>query len=179
MSDIWLQKPVLLVMGSVSDWPQMEHASKALQEFGVKYYVRVTSAHRTSARMEETMKVAVERGFKVVIAAAGGSAHLQGMSSGKTRLPVLAVAIRSSSGEYSTQAAIGSCIAMPKGVPLPFMGVGEAAAYNAGLLAVRILALGDPSLAEKYDAYVKKMAGDVPEVPDGLDPKDAYPLQWR
>lgn len=166
-------------MGSDSDWPQLKHAVDALKEFGVSCFVRVTSAHRTPDRMDKTMQFAAKHGFKVIIAAAGGSAHLQGMSAGKTRLPVLAVGIKSSSSDQSTDASIGSCIFMPKGVPLAFMGIGEAGAYNAGLEAVRILALSDPPLAERYGDFVERMAAAVPEVPKDIDPHDVYPTDWH
>lgn len=172
-------RPVLITMGSVSDWPQMEHAGKALDALGIPYYVRVTSAHRTPLRMLATMHWARERGFKIVIAGAGGSAHLQGMSSSETPLPVLAVGIKSSSGEYSTIASVYSCIVMPKGVTLPFMGIGEAGAYNAALLAARILALSDAQVAWRMEQYTLLQSEQVPEIPDGLPADNEFPVVWR
>lgn len=172
-------RPVLIIMGSVSDWPQMKAAATELRARGIKYYVRIVSAHRTPNRMAAALMNAKHNGFKVVIAGAGGSAHLPGMSASETPLPVLGVAIKSSSGDYNTQAAIGSCIAMPPGVPLFFMGVGEAGARNAALGAMRILALSDERAETNLDGFIKSQTTSVPEVPDkDFDMDDAYPDEW-
>lgn len=150
-----------VIMGSDSDLPTMKPASDILAKFEVEHEVRVISAHRTPARMAEYGRMAVSRGLKVIIAGAGGSAHLPGMTASETRLPVLGVAIESSPDP--TNAALGSMIRMPKGIPLATMGKGEAAAANAGLEAVRILALGNEELAGAYDQYVADLAAEVEE----------------
>jgi len=150
-----------VIMGSDSDLKVMKSATDILEEFNVAYEARVKSAHRTPERMAEYGRTALSRGLRVIIAGAGGSAHLPGMIASETRLPVLGVAIESSPDP--TNAAIGSMIRMPKGIPLATMGKGEAAAANAGLQAVRILALQDDELGLAYDAYVQKMADEVIE----------------
>ncbi len=148
-----------IIMGSDSDLRTMKPAADILEEFNVPHEVRIKSAHRTPAEMAKYGRTAVERGLKVIIAGAGGSAHLPGMVASETRLPVLGVAIESSPDP--TNAALGSMIRMPKGIPLATMGKGEAAAANAGLEAVRILALSDQHLGHLYGIYVDKMAREV------------------
>jgi 5-(carboxyamino)imidazole ribonucleotide mutase len=148
-----------IIMGSDSDLKTMKPASDILRFFGVPHEVRVKSAHRTPEMMAEYGRTAIERGLKVIIAGAGGSAHLPGMIASETRLPVLGVAIEGSADV--TNAALGSMVRMPRGVPLATMGKGEAAAENAGLEAVRILALNDDPLGHAYDDYVRDMAADV------------------
>ncbi len=155
-----------VIMGSDSDLKTMAPAAKMLDDFGVPKEVRVISAHRTPERMALYGREAVRRGLRVIIAGAGGSAHLPGMVASETRLPVLGVAIESSSDP--TNAALGSMIRMPKGIPLATMGKGEAAAANAGLEAIRILALQDEALGEAYDAFVLRMAIEVESKDDEL-----------
>lgn len=150
-----------IIMGSDSDLKIMKHAGDILEEFDVPHEFRIKSAHRTPEKMAEYGRLAISRGLKVIIAGAGGSAHLPGMVASETRLPVLAVAIESSPD--ATNAALGSMIRMPKGIPLATMGKNEAASANAGLEAVRILALMDDSLGQAYEAYVNKMADEVIE----------------
>lgn len=150
-----------IIMGSDSDLPTMVHAELTLVQFGVPTETRVVSAHRTPEKMQKYGREAVERGLSVIIAGAGGSAHLPGMMASETRLPVLGVAIESSPDV--TNAALGSMVRMPEGAPLATMGKNKAAAVNAGLEAVRILALGDPELADAYDEYMITMAATVGE----------------
>jgi 5-(carboxyamino)imidazole ribonucleotide mutase len=153
------QPLVGIAMGSDSDLKIMQHVGLTLDGFDVPYEERVISAHRTPEKMMRYGHEAVERGLKVLVAGAGGSAHLPGMLASETRLPVLGVAIESSPDP--TNAALGSMIRMPKGAPLATMGKNEAAASNAGLEAVRILALSDPELAEQYEEWMKKQAEEV------------------
>ena len=159
MSDFEKKPLVGIVMGSDSDLKVMEIAGDILKQFGIAHEYGIKSAHRTPERMMEYGRLAVSRGLKVIIAGAGGSAHLPGMLASETRLPVLGVAIESSPDP--TNAALGSMIRMPKGIPLATMGKGEAASANAGLEAVRILALLDENLGEAYDEYVAGMAREV------------------
>src|SRR3989344_9184893 len=155
------QPIVRVIMGSDSDLKVMKPAADILEEFGVHHEVRIKSAHRTPERMAEYGRTAVSRGLRVIIAGAGGSAHLPGMIASETRLPVLGVAIESSPDP--TNAALGSMIRMPKGIPLATVGKGEAAAANAGLEAVRILAVEDRDLGSAYEDYVAQMAREVEE----------------
>lgn len=150
------EKPrVGIIMGSDSDLSIMVHAELLLAEFAVPTETRVISAHRTPDKMAKYGRNAVKRGLSIIIAGAGGSAHLPGMMASETRVPVLGVAIESSPDP--TNAAFGSMIRMPKGAPLATMGKNQAGAVNAGLEAVRILALGDPTLGEAYDEFVAGM----------------------
>ena len=148
-----------VIMGSDSDLPTMKPATDILKSFDVAHEVRIVSAHRTPKWMAEYAGQAVIRGMKVIIAGAGGSAHLPGMTASETIIPVLGVAINTR--QKPMQAAVGSQIEMPKGIPLAYMGEGDAGAANAGLEAVRILALMDPDLADAYRAYVDNLAQEV------------------
>ena len=154
-----------IVMGSDSDLPIMDHASRMLRRFHVPHEVGIKSAHRTPERMAKYGREAVQSGLKVLIAGAGGSAHLPGMLASETRLPVLGVAIESSPDV--TNAALGSMVRMPEGAPLATMGKNQAGAANAGLEAVRILALSDPELAANYDKWMESQRRSV-EVKDEL-----------
>lgn len=165
-------------MGSDSDSQQMRLIEDAFKKLHIGFRVAITSAHRTPKRMTKVMDEAERRGFKVIIAGAGGSAHLQGMSASETPLPVLGVAIKSSSGDYSTMAAVFSCIVMPKGVPLPFMGIGEAGAHNAALQAARILALSDRKLAGRLKKYIAAQTNSVPLYPQGWSLENHFPKEW-
>ena len=159
------EAPVALIMGSRSDWPTMKAASAVLTELGVAWRARVISAHRTPDRMVAFAKGAKAAGVKVIIAGAGGSAHLPGMTASLTELPVLGVPVRAKTldGLYY----LLSIVQMPGGVPVGTMAVGEAGARNAGLMAARILALSDPDLATRLAAYVKAQTDAVPlEVED-------------
>ncbi len=150
-----------IIMGSDSDLPTMKHASDMLERFSVPYEERIVSAHRTPEKMIKYGREAVQRGLKVIIAGAGGSAHLPGMIASETHLPVLGVAIESTPDPLNS--AFGSMLRMPKGVPLATMGKGEAGAANAALVAVRILALHDNFLAITYGEYAAGLAVEVEE----------------
>lgn len=154
-----------IIMGSQSDWPTMQHASQLLDELGVAHETRVVSAHRTPDRLYDYAKTAKERGLKVVIAGAGGAAHLPGMAAAMTPLPVLGVPVKSKA--LSGQDSLLSIVQMPAGVAVGTLAIGEAGATNAGLLAAQILALGDAALAKRLDAWRKKRSDAVPESPSG------------
>jgi 5-(carboxyamino)imidazole ribonucleotide mutase len=149
------QAVVGIIMGSDSDLGVMGQAAKTLEEFGVTHEVHIVSAHRTPDVMSGYAKQAAGRGIQVIIAGAGGSAHLPGMTASETTLPVIAVPIRKTEGHE----AFWSNVKMPPGVPLATMP--ENGAKNAALLAIRILSLKDSGLAQKYTAYVSKMHDDV------------------
>jgi 5-(carboxyamino)imidazole ribonucleotide mutase len=153
--------PVAIIMGSRSDWPTMKAAAESLDELKVPYEARVVSAHRTPERMFAFAKGARAAGFKVIIAAAGGAAHLPGMTASLTDLPVLGVPIASKTLDGLD--SLLSIVQMPGGIPVGTLAVGQAGARNAGILAARILALGDPGLAERVESFQRRMAEAVPE----------------
>ena len=140
-----------IIMGSHSDWATMKHAADVLGELGVAHETRIVSAHRTPDLLFEYASTAVERGLHVIIAGAGGAAHLPGMTAAKTRLPVLGVPVQSKA--LSGLDSLLSIAQMPRGVPVGTLAIGEAGALNAGLLAAAIVALHDPAVAAKLDAY--------------------------
>ena len=140
-----------VVMGSDSDWPTMEKAVEVLEQFGVPYEAKVVSAHRTPELLVEYSKTAQERGLKVIIAGAGGAAHLPGMVAAMTVLPFLGVPVQSKA--LSGMDSLLSIVQMPKGIPVATFAIGEAGAGNAGLSAVSILATSDDSLAEKLQEF--------------------------
>ncbi len=140
-----------IIMGSRSDWDTMQHATRTLDALGVSYEVRVVSAHRTPDLLFEYASSAMERGLKVIIAGAGGAAHLPGMAASKTRLPVLGVPVRSKA--LSGMDSLLSIAQMPAGVPVGCMAIGNAGATNAALLAAAILANNDAKIAAALDAY--------------------------
>lgn len=143
-----MSKPLVgIIMGSDSDWPVMRAAAQMLADFGVAYEARVVSAHRTPDLMFEFAETAAERGIKVIIAGAGGAAHLPGMVAAKTTLPVLGVPVPSR--HLQGQDSLLSIVQMPKGVPVATFAIGEAGAANAGLFAAAILAITDTVLAQK------------------------------
>jgi 5-(carboxyamino)imidazole ribonucleotide mutase len=156
---------VAIIMGSRSDWPTMKRAAAVLDELGVGYDARVISAHRTPNRLYEFARSAREAGFKVIIAGAGGAAHLPGMTAAMTTLPVLGVPIKSSA--LSGQDSLLSIVQMPAGVPVGTLAIGEPGAANAGLLAAQILALGDPALAARLDEWRARQTASIPETPEG------------
>jgi len=159
------EAPVALIMGSRSDWPTMRRAGEALTELGVAWRARVISAHRTPDRLYAFARGAEAAGVKVIIAGAGGSAHLPGMTASLTNLPVLGVPVRSKTMDGLD--SLLSIVQMPGGVPVGTMAVGEAGARNAGLMAARILALSDPGLAARLVAFAAAQADAVPlEVED-------------
>ena len=141
------QALVAIVMGSQSDWPTMQRAAHALDALGVAYEARIVSAHRTPDRLVEFAKGAADAGFKVIVAGAGGAAHLPGMVASMTHLPVLGVPVESRA--LKGQDSLLSIDQMPAGIPVGTLAIGEAGATNAGLLAAAILALSDEALAER------------------------------
>jgi 5-(carboxyamino)imidazole ribonucleotide mutase len=140
-----------IIMGSHSDWATMKHAADVLGELGVAHETRIVSAHRTPDLLFEYAATAVDRGLHVIIAGAGGAAHLPGMTAAKTRLPVLGVPVQSKA--LSGLDSLLSIAQMPRGVPVGTLAIGEAGAVNAGLLAAAIVALHDPAVAARLDAY--------------------------
>jgi 5-(carboxyamino)imidazole ribonucleotide mutase len=140
-----------IIMGSHSDWATMKHAADVLDELGVTYEKRIVSAHRTPDLLFDYAESAAMRGLAVIIAGAGGAAHLPGMTAAKTRLPVLGVPVQSKT--LSGLDSLLSIVQMPKGIPVGTLAIGDAGAANAGLLAAAIVALGDPEVAVKLDAY--------------------------
>ncbi|MDE2404962.1 MAG: 5-(carboxyamino)imidazole ribonucleotide mutase [Sphingomonadales bacterium] len=150
-------------MGSQSDWPTMRRAAEALDALGVAYAARIVSAHRTPDRLVAFAKGAAAAGFKVVIAGAGGAAHLPGMVASMTHLPVLGVPVQSKA--LSGQDSLLSIVQMPAGIPVGTLAIGEAGATNAGLLAAAILATGDSQLGERLQAYRAAQTASVAESP--------------
>jgi 5-(carboxyamino)imidazole ribonucleotide mutase len=140
-----------IIMGSHSDWTTMKHAAEILTELGVAHETRIVSAHRTPDLLFEYASTAIARGLHVIIAGAGGAAHLPGMTAAKTRLPVLGVPVQSKA--LSGLDSLLSIAQMPRGVPVGTLAIGEAGALNAGLLAAAIVALHDAAVAAKLDAY--------------------------
>jgi 5-(carboxyamino)imidazole ribonucleotide mutase len=143
--------PVAIIMGSRSDWPTLKGAAEALDALGVAYEAKVVSAHRTPDRLYSFAKGAKAAGFKVIIAGAGGAAHLPGMTASMTELPVLGVPVESKL--QNGLDSLLSIVQMPAGVPVGTLAVGAAGAKNAGLLAAKSLALSDPALAERVAAF--------------------------
>jgi len=153
-------KPLVgIIMGSQSDWETMQHASTTLESLGIAHDVKVVSAHRTPDLLHEYAASAVARGLQVIIAGAGGAAHLPGMSAAKTRLPVLGVPIESKA--LKGMDSLLSIVQMPAGVPVGSMAIGKAGAINAALLAAAILATHDEKLATALDAYRKDQTDAV------------------
>ena len=151
--------PVAIIMGSRSDWPTMKHAADMLDRLGVEWDARVVSAHRTPQRLVEFSTGAREAGFKVIIAGAGGAAHLPGMAASMTSLPVLGVPVQSKA--LKGLDSLLSIVQMPGGVPVATLAIGEAGAKNAGILAAQILALNDISLAGRLDAFREEQTASV------------------
>ena len=155
--------PVAIIMGSQSDWPTMRHAAERLDELGVGYQARIVSAHRTPQRMADFARGAAQEGFKVIIAGAGGAAHLPGMVAAMTTLPVLGVPVAATA--LQGQDALLSIVQMPAGVPVGTLAIGKAGATNAGLLAASILALADQGLAARLAAWRQARTDAVAHVP--------------
>lgn len=152
-----------IIMGSQSDWPTMKHTAKTLETLGVSFETKIVSAHRTPDRLVEYAKTAKERGLHVVIAGAGGAAHLPGMVASMTPLPVFGVPIQSQA--LSGKDSLLSIVQMPGGVPVGTLAIGKAGAINAGLLAASILALHDPKVATNLDAFRTNQTAAVAEEP--------------
>jgi 5-(carboxyamino)imidazole ribonucleotide mutase len=153
-----------VIMGSQSDWQTMRHTVDILDEFGIVHEVRIVSAHRTPHRMVEYAQSARQRGLKVIIAGAGGAAHLPGMVAAITDLPVFGVPVESAA--LKGQDSLLSIVQMPAGVPVGTLAIGKAGATNAALLAVSVLSLLDPSLAEKLAAFRRRQTEAVAIEPD-------------
>ncbi len=158
------QPLVGIIMGSRSDWPTMEEAANILDELGIPYEKEIVSAHRTPDKLYSYAKGAADRGLKVIIAGAGGAAHLPGMAASKTHLPVLGVPVKSSS--LSGMDSLLSIVQMPRGIPVGTLSIGAAGATNAAILAARILALQDPAIGEKLEA--RRAANEAQVLEDEL-----------
>ncbi|MBI1199691.1 MAG: 5-(carboxyamino)imidazole ribonucleotide mutase [Phenylobacterium sp.] len=156
-----MSAPVAIIMGSRSDWPVLKRAAEMLDGLGVAYEAKVVSAHRTPERMYAFAKGAKTAGVKVIIAGAGGAAHLPGMTASLTDLPVLGVPIESKA--LKGMDSLLSIVQMPAGVPVGTLAIGEAGAKNAGLMAAKILALSDPALAERVAAFAADQTAGVAE----------------
>jgi 5-(carboxyamino)imidazole ribonucleotide mutase len=156
-------KSVAIIVGSQSDWQTMKHAAETLDALGVGYDARIVSAHRTPERLYAFAKGAKAAGFKVIIAGAGGAAHLPGMAASLTSLPVLGVPVESKA--LSGQDSLYSIVQMPPGVPVGTLAIGQAGAINAALLAASILALSDPALGDRLEAWRARQTATVAEIP--------------
>lgn len=155
---------VAIIMGSRSDWPTMKRAAEVLDELAVSYDARVISAHRTPKRLYDFATKARDAGYRIIIAGAGGAAHLPGMAASMTPLPVLGVPIKTSA--LSGQDSLLSIVQMPAGIPVGTLAIGEAGATNAGILAAQILALQDAALAVRIDAWRARQTASIPEAPE-------------
>ena len=155
--------PVAIIMGSQSDWATMRHAAETLDALGVTHDARIVSAHRTPDRLVAFAKSAKAEGFKVVIAGAGGAAHLPGMCAAMTPLPVFGVPVESKA--LSGQDSLLSIVQMPGGIPVGTLAIGKPGAINAALLAAAVLALNDDALAKRLDAFRAKQTASVAERP--------------
>ncbi|MDZ4307091.1 5-(carboxyamino)imidazole ribonucleotide mutase [Allopontixanthobacter sp.] len=155
---------VAIIMGSQSDWPTMKCAADVLDELGVAHDVRIVSAHRTPDRMADFAKGAAKEGFKVIIAGAGGAAHLPGMVAAMTHLPVLGVPVQSNA--LSGMDSLLSIAQMPAGIPVGTLAIGEAGAANAGLLAAAILGISDTDLAERLKSWRAARTDAVADRPE-------------
>jgi 5-(carboxyamino)imidazole ribonucleotide mutase len=163
MSDA--QPAVGIIMGSQSDWETMRHAAETLDKLGIDHERRIVSAHRTPKRLVAYAETARQRGLKVIIAAAGGAAHLPGMVASMTPLPVLGVPIESAA--LKGMDSLLSMVQMPGGVPVGTLAIGKAGAINAALLATAILALGDATIAASLDHWRREQTAAVAERPEG------------
>ena len=159
-----MTKPrVGIIRGSQSDWPTMREAADVLDALGVAYETKIVSAHRTPDRLWEYGKTAVDRGLHVIIAGAGGAAHLPGMMASKTRVPVIGVPVQTNA--LSGVDSLYSILQMPRGYPVATMAIGAAGAKNGGLMAAAILALHDPDLAARLDQWRSELSASIPEEP--------------
>ena len=156
---------VSVVMGSTSDYTTLQRTSKTLMELGVSFEERVVSAHRTPERLYEYARTARKRGIKVIIAGAGGAAHLPGMIASMTTLPVLGVPVKSETSGVGGLDSLLSIVQMPRGVPVGTLTIGDAGAMNAALLACSIIALGNPDISKRLDDWRTRQTESVPETP--------------
>jgi 5-(carboxyamino)imidazole ribonucleotide mutase len=155
--------PVAIIMGSQSDWATMHHAAETLKALGIPHEARIVSAHRTPDRLVSFAKSAKAAGYKVIIAGAGGAAHLPGMTAAMTPLPVFGVPVESKT--LSGQDSLLSIVQMPAGIPVGTLAIGRAGAVNAALLAAAVLALSDETIGERLDAYRARQTDSVAEHP--------------
>ncbi|MFL5130843.1 5-(carboxyamino)imidazole ribonucleotide mutase [Microvirga sp. RSM25] len=155
--------PIAIIMGSQSDWTTMRHAAETLDALGVAYDSRIVSAHRTPDRLVAFAKGAKAEGFQVIIAGAGGAAHLPGMTAAMTPLPVFGVPVESKA--LSGQDSLLSIVQMPAGIPVGTLAIGRPGAVNAALLAAAVLALHDPALSDRLDAWRQRQSESVAERP--------------
>ena len=154
-----------IIMGSTSDWETMRHAAETLEALGVEHETRVVSAHRTPQRLYDYATCAADRGIKVIIAGAGGAAHLPGMAASMTHLPILGVPVESKA--LKGMDSLLSIVQMPGGIPVGTLAIGKAGAINAGLLAASILSLSDEGLAERLKAWRQRQTDSVANDPQG------------
>lgn len=166
MKDTVAKVDVGIIMGSQSDWPTMKEAALILDELGISWEAKIVSAHRTPDRLWTYGKEAAGRGLKVIIAGAGGAAHLPGMMASKTRIPVVGVPVQTKA--LSGVDSLYSIVQMPKGFPVATMAIGAAGAANAGLMAAGILAISDAALAAKLDAWRDALSASIPEEPQDV-----------
>ncbi|WP_457649186.1 5-(carboxyamino)imidazole ribonucleotide mutase [Profundibacter sp.] len=157
------QVKIGIIMGSQSDWPTMKPAAEILDELGLEYETKIVSAHRTPDRLWDYGKTAADRGLQVIIAGAGGAAHLPGMMASKTRIPVIGVPVQTRA--LSGVDSLYSIVQMPKGFPVATMAIGAAGAANAGLMAAGILALNDAGLAARLDAWRAALSASIADEP--------------
>jgi 5-(carboxyamino)imidazole ribonucleotide mutase len=153
-----------IIMGSASDWETMRHAAETLDTLGVAHETKVVSAHRTPQRLYDYAQTAKDRGLKVIIAGAGGAAHLPGMAASMTSLPVLGVPVESKA--LKGMDSLLSIVQMPAGVPVGTLAIGQAGAVNAGLLAASILATSDDALGQRIEEFRAKQTASIPEAPE-------------
>jgi 5-(carboxyamino)imidazole ribonucleotide mutase len=159
-----MTKPLVgIIMGSQSDWRTMIEAANVLDELGVAYETKIVSAHRTPDRLWDYGKTAVVRGLQVIVAGAGGAAHLPGMMASKTRIPVIGVPVQTQA--LSGVDSLYSILQMPRGFPVATMAIGAAGAKNGGLMAAAILALQDPALATRLDHWRNDLSASIPDEP--------------
>ncbi len=159
-----MSKKIAVIMGSKSDWPTMKEAVNVLEQLKIDYHVEVVSAHRTPDKLMAFSESAVDNGYEVIIAGAGGAAHLPGMVASKTRLPVLGVPVQSKA--LDGMDSLLSIVQMPRGVAVGALAIGGAGAFNAGIMAAQILATTDPFIAARLDAFRIKQTKQVLENPD-------------
>lgn len=152
-----------IIMGSQSDWPTMKEAADILDELQVPFEAKIVSAHRTPDRLWAYGKTAVDRGLEVIIAGAGGAAHLPGMMASKTRVPVIGVPVQTRA--LSGVDSLYSILQMPRGFPVATMAIGGAGAKNAGLMAAQMLAMHDPALAKRLDDWREALSASIPDEP--------------
>lgn len=162
-----LKPQVAIVMGSQSDWPTMQLAAETLETLEIEYEARIVSAHRTPERMFDFATNARQEGFKIIIAGAGGAAHLPGMIAALTPLPVFGVPVRSKA--LNGVDSLHSIVQMPGGIPVGTLAIGEPGAINAALLAAAVLALNDDDLADRLDAFRARQTQAVPQFPTDLE----------